>query len=139
MGSGNHQRGLVADKEMTQGLGKRDVGDAAFGQGQGFRVFPPDDIADHHQIRARRKIVRRIAGLDRNALPGQEITHGGIDLLIRAGHGKTGAFQHAGQGAHPGAADAHEMDVPDVFRKAVERRIEAHDGHGHDRTVSRTD
>ncbi len=120
VGAGHHQRGFALQEEVGQSLGKGEKGQARRGQGLGLGVDAGDDVTHHHQVGRGDQVLGPVARHDRNAQPGQEGTHGRVNLLIRTGYLEATLFQHAGQGGHAGAADAHDMDMAGFGRRLVE-------------------
>ena len=96
------------------------IGDLQPGKFNGFRIVPGDDIADDDQIRPGCEVVRGVTFENIDSHGDQKVAHGRIDILIGTGDLKAAGFQHAGQGAHAGAADPHQVDMAHPGRTSIE-------------------
>ncbi len=96
---------------MAQGLGQGKAGQVPTDQFVGFRIDPGNDVAHNDQIRRRMEVFRAVAQTNGDPQFFQKGAHGRIHRLVGTGDAVALFLQHPGQGAHAGAADAHEVDV----------------------------
>ena len=125
MGAADRQGNFIFKEKMRQGLGHGKIRQAKAGEFNRLGVYGPDHIADNHQIRRRLEVFRMETLLHGNVLTSEEIRHGRIDVLIRAGDMETALFEHTGQCRHGCAADADQVDVLRVGGCPVQGRIKA--------------
>ena len=129
VGAGDHQRGLVRQEEMAERLRHGQVGQAEAGQFHGLRVGGADHVADDHQVGPAGQVGGRVTGQHRDGETGEEVGHGRVDVLVRAGDRIPPGLEHAGQGGHAGAADADQVDMAGIGRGRVQGRVEACGAH----------
>ncbi len=123
VGAGGDDGGSVAEEMVGQGLGHGGDRQAPLPGGNRFRVVPAGNVSHHHQIRAPVQMVPGIALVDVDAEVLKLLTHRGIDVFIGAPDMPAGGLEQAGQGAHAGAADTHQMNTSIHGRKCSTRAL----------------
>ncbi len=112
----NDKGGVALNEMFLEQCCHRDIAQPLCKRGLHFRVAPRKRIADHHKIRSRIKIHRRVTLVHRESVFSEQSAHRRIDVRVRAGDTVSAFLQQHGQRSHRCSADAREMKVGWVQR-----------------------
>ena len=115
VGAGHHEGVLPADEALLEELRQRAVAEPVVEDVLRLGVAPGDGVADHHEVRLVGEVRLRIAGLRYDSARGEERRHRGIDdILVRSCDDEPAFAEGDGDAGHGGAADADEVDAPEI-------------------------
>jgi len=111
MGAGDDEGFVALNKLVVNDACQRGEGDAAVEHGLDFGVAAGDGVADDDEMGGGFEVGfgKRLG--DGDAERAQEVGHGRVSGLVRAGDAVTAELEQSGEGGHGGAADSDEMDV----------------------------
>jgi hypothetical protein len=127
VGAGDHDGVGAVEPALAEQLRHRDVRDVRRQQRRRLRVLGADHVADDDEVGPRIEVLRFEALHHADAEPGEVVGHRRVDRAIGAGDGVASFDEHAGERAHGGAGDAHQVNGAE---RIGERRVVGEEGHG---------
>ncbi len=110
MRASDDERAFAADEKFPEQLRQRAVTQPVVEHELGLGIAARNGVADDDEVGIVRQVALVVTVHHGDFFGGEERRHWLINILIRAGDGKTLVVHRGGGGRHRGAADAGEMD-----------------------------
>src|SRR5262249_6589069 len=105
----DHNRSSPPQKMIADRFRKGTVPDLSIENFLEFDIATRNGVADHHQVKIGSDVLGAVALQRDDSLLHEEVAHRRLDVLTRAPHVVSAAFQERGKRGHRRATDANQM------------------------------